>query len=253
MIDKNRLYLSTIDPAAGDAARQYGLGIEIAEFCTAWNLDRELPATRRLLESTLAQVGNRIVHGPFNELFPCAIDPKARELAAFRYSQAITIAREYGAKKVVLHGGFNPWLYYPQWYEEQSILFWREFMDCVPRDMIVCVENVLEPEPQMLLSIVREVENPGLRLCLDVGHVNAYSRVPADAWLEACGDYLSHLHIHNNDGTADTHSALYTGTLPVKRLLEKAMENPDITATLELPECLPSVRWLLEEETWKEN
>lgn len=244
---RERLYLSTIDPAAGKVARQYGLGIEIAEFCTAWNLDRELSATKKTLEETLAGIRKRVLHGPFNELFPCAIDPKARELAAFRFSQAAVMAREYGAEKLVLHGGFNPQMYYPQWYVEQSVLFWREFLEKLPEGITVCVENVLEPTPDMLLDILRQVDDPRLRLCLDVGHVNAYSKVSAKTWLEESGDYLSHLHIHNNDGSWDTHSALFEGTLPIRELLGVAFERADVTATLELPDCLPSVKWLLEE------
>ena len=244
---RNRLYLSTIDPAAGNVARQYGLGIEIAEFCTAWNLDRELSATKTTLEKTLAGIRKRVLHGPFNELFPCAIDPKARELSAFRFSQAAALAREYGAGKLVLHGGFNPQMYYRQWYVEQSVLFWREFLEKLPEGITVCVENVLEPTPDMLLEILRQVNDPRLRLCLDVGHVNAYSKVSAKTWLEESGDYLSHLHIHNNDGSWDTHSALFEGTLPIRELLEIAMGRADVTATLELPDCLPSVKWLLEE------
>lgn len=242
-----RLYLSTIDPAAGNVARQYGLGVEIAEFCTAWNMDRELPAVEKTLEETLTGISRRVLHGPFNELFPCAIDPKARQLAAFRFSQAAALAQAYGAGKLVLHGGFNPQMYYPQWYVEQSVLFWKDFLKTLPEGLTVCVENVLEPAPDMLLDIIRGVGNPRLRLCLDVGHVNAYSKIPAKTWIEESGEYLSHLHIHNNDGSWDTHSALYEGTLPIRELLEIAMGQEGVTATLELPDCLPSVKWLLEE------
>lgn len=253
-MNREKLYLSTIDPRAGDVARQYGLGIEIASFCTAWNMDERLPETEAELERTLAGISRRVLHGPFNELFPCAIDPKARELARYRYRQAIALARRYGAKKVVLHGGFCPRLYYPQWYEEQSILFWKEFVQEIPEGMTVCLENVLEPSPQMLLSIVRGVDDPRLRLCLDIGHINAYSQIPVVEWLEKSAAYLSHLHLHNNDGTCDTHSPLFSGSIPVKELLSQAGRlYSGATFTLELPECLPSVRRLLEEETWKTN
>lgn len=244
---RDRLYVSTIDREAGKVARQYGLGIEIAEFCTAWNMDRELPAVEKTLEETLTGVSRRVLHGPFNELFPCAIDPKARRLATFRFSQAAALAQAYDAGKLVLHGGFNPQMYYPQWYVEQSVLFWKDFLKTLPEGLTVCVENVLEPTPDMLLNIVRGVEDPRLRLCLDVGHVNAYSRIPAKTWLAECGTYLSHLHIHNNDGTWDTHNALYEGTLPIRELLDIAMRETEATATLELPKCEPSVKWLLEE------
>lgn len=244
---RDRLYVSTIDREAGKVARQYGLGIEIAEFCTAWNMDRELPAVEKTLEETLSGVSRRVLHGPFNELFPCAIDPKARQLAAFRFSQAAALAQAYGAWKLVLHGGFNPQMYYPQWYVEQSVLFWKDFLKTLPEGLTVCVENVLEPTPDMLLDILRGVDDLRLRLCLDVGHVNAYSKIPAKTWIEESGEYLSHLHIHNNDGTWDTHNTLYEGTLPIRELVDIAMRETETTATLELPKCEPSVKWLLEE------
>ena len=37
-MDRNQFYLSTIDPQAQTLARSHGLGLEIAEYCTAWNL-----------------------------------------------------------------------------------------------------------------------------------------------------------------------------------------------------------------------
>jgi len=39
---KERLYLSTVAEDDFDMAEQYGLGLEIAEFCTAMNMDGEL-------------------------------------------------------------------------------------------------------------------------------------------------------------------------------------------------------------------
>lgn len=253
-MDLERIYLSTIDPQAGCVAREYGLGIEIAEFCTAWNMDVYLEQTRRTLNTALSGVSRLILHGPFNELFPCAIDPRARALARERFCQAISLARCYGAQKVVLHGGYNPWLYYPQWYIPESVSFWRDFLSEIPGDMTVCLENVLEPEPDMLLSVIQSVDDPRLRLCLDIGHCNAYSKVSVWEWLTAYAPCLSHLHIHNNSGTGDTHSPLPVGTIPVKEFLRRADSLcPGVTATLELPDCRDSVCWLMEEETWKDN
>lgn len=244
---KAKFYLSTIDPNAQETARKHGLGLEIAEYCTAWNMDEKFPETDAAVQKKLAGISNRVFHAPFNELFPCAIDPKARALAASRYRQAIGLAKQYGATKVIIHGGYNPWIYYPVWYAEQSILFWRDFLKEDPGVQIV-LENVLETEPEMLLSIVKGVDDPRLRLCLDVGHVNAYSKVPVLDWLEICAPYIRHFHIHNNEGTWDSHSALTGGTIPVQTLLAAIeKKRPDATITLELMEAEPSVRWLLEE------
>ena len=242
---EERFYLSTIDPKAGQLAREYGLGVEIAEFCTAWNMDRELAETDARVRQQLEGNRRRILHGPFNELFPCAIDPEARDLAARRYRQAIALARDYGADKVVIHAGFNPWLYYPVWFREQSAVFWREFLAEDPGVEIV-LENVLEQEPEWMTEILRAVDSPRLRLCLDVGHVNAYSPVDAAQWLRRCAPWISHFHLHNNNGTRDAHDPLFRGSIPMEELLTLAGDLcPEATFTLELPNAESSARELM--------
>lgn len=243
----NRLYLSTIAADAERQARRLNLGLEIAEYCTAWNMDERFPQTDSLVREKLNGVDRRIFHAPFNELFPCAIDPRARELAAFRYRQAMVLAESYGAEKIVIHGGYSPRLYYPCWYREESIAFWKSFLAEAP-GLPIALENVMEEEPEMLLDIIRGVDDLRLRLCLDVGHVNVYSHVPADIWLERCAPFISHFHIHNNDGRQDTHSALNRGSIDMRAFLSRAETLcPGATFTLELTETEPSLRILMEE------
>ncbi len=238
-------YLSTIDPQAHQLAGQFGFGLEIAEYCTAWNMDEYFAETDAQVRQKLGRCPKTVLHAPFNELFPCAIDPEARRLAARRYRQALALARRYGATKVIIHGGFHPRIYYPQWYTEQSVVFWKEFLREDPGVQIV-LENVLEEQPELLLQIAEGVNNPHLRLCLDVGHVNAYSPVPVPEWLERLGPWLEHFHLHNNDGTWDTHSHLAQGTIAMEEFLWQALRLcPAASFTLELGDCAPSVQWLL--------
>lgn len=239
----SQLYLSTIDPQAGELARRYQLGVEIAAFCTAENMDERFAQTDAALGQQLRDVPRRLFHGPFNELFPCAIDPLARKLAAYRYGQALALSRHYDAKKLILHGGFSPRLYFPCWYVEQSVPFWRDFLESHPGSFEICLENVMEEEPETLLAIVSQVNDPRLRLCLDVGHVNVYSRLPAKDWISCWGEFLSHVHLHNNRGDTDTHSGLADGTLPMEDLIAALPQTA--TATLELPQIGGNVDWLL--------
>ena len=247
-MNRENIFLSTIDDCAASTAREFGLGLEIAQFCTAWNMDRCFPETDQEVREQIFGVSKKVLHAPFNELFPCAIDPKARELAADRYRQAIALARDYGADKVIIHGGYNPWIYYPVWYVGESIAFWKDFLREDPGLELV-LENVLEEEPDMLLDIVNGVNSPHLKLCLDVGHVNAYSKTDVFAWLEKWAPYLSHFHIHNNDSDRDSHQQLFQGTIPMSDLLRRAEQLcPNATYTLELMEGEPSVRWLREQQ-----
>ncbi len=237
-------FLSTIGGDSVRTARKYGLGLEIAEFCTAANMDDDFSRWDTQVRGELEGIPGRIFHGPFNELFPCAVDPKARELAAARYRQAIALAKAYGAEKIVIHGGFHPFIYYTQWYVEQSVAFWKDFLKEDPGVEIV-LENVLEPEPEMLRDVVSGVAHPGFHLCLDVGHVNAYSKRSPMEWLEILSPWLSHFHLHNNDGTRDAHSALMMGTIAMEALLNAVRERcENATCTLELQETEGSVEWL---------
>lgn len=243
---KENIYLSTIATDAVRVAKEYGVNLEIAEYCTAWNMDEKFEGVDQVVQKKLDGISQSVLHAPFNELFPCAIDKKARELAADRYRQAIDLAKHYGSTKVIIHGGYNPWIYFPVWYVEQSVLFWKEFLETDPGVQIV-LENVLETDPQWLLDIVKGVDDKRLKLCLDIGHVNAYSKIPVMDWLENWAPYLSHFHIHNNDTSWDTHSPLTEGSIPMKELLEKAsLLCPDATFTLELMEAEASVKWMAE-------
>ena len=244
---RKQLYLSTIDSRAGDIARAAGLGVEIAEFCTAVNADEYFDAANARVLEQVRGVPRRALHGAFNELFPCAIDPRARALAAGRFRESIALAKRYGAEKVVIHGGYNPKMYYPCWYTEQSAIFWKEFLREDPGVDIV-LENVLEEEPESLLGIVRAVDSPRLGLCLDVGHANAYSSVPVPVWLEKLAPYIRHFHLHNNDRSADTHAPLDAGSIPMRGVLERALALcPAASFALELPEnTAAGALWLAE-------
>lgn len=245
---KEKLYLSTVDPEAHRIAKQHGLGLEFAEFCTAWNLDEHFAQTDASVRQKLECSDRFTLHGPFNELFPCAIDPKARRLAADRFRQAVQTALGYGIHKLILHSGYNPWLYFSCWFTEQSVPFWQEFLRELPGEMTVCVENVLEEEPQMLAQIIRQVDSPRIRMCLDVGHAHAYSKHSPAQWLEQCADIIDHFHIHNNDSTWDTHSPLFEGSIPMEQFLAAADRLcPNATVTLELPQAESSVQWLEEQ------
>ena len=272
MIKRSQIYLSTIAPDSASAAREQGFGLEIAEYCTAYNMDDHFKETDLSVREKLTDISRRVFHGPFNELFPCAIDPLARKLAAYRYRQAIALANQYGAEKIVIHGGYNPKIYYPCWYTEQSILFWKEFLKTLdgtplpgnvplsgntplnpditsdrPVFPVICLENVLEEEPGMLLDIVRGVGDPRLRLCLDVGHVNAYSSIPVSQWLESMAPWLSHFHLHNNTGEYDAHQSLDDGSIDMAEFFRKAdVLYPQATYTLEVMEAAPSVCWMNE-------
>ena len=245
----DRLYLSTIAEDDYEQAQTHGLGLEIAEFCTAMNMDGELFECFDTNVKIKMKYANRFVfHAPFSEMAPCAVDPKIREVTMARYLQAIRLAADYGITRVVIHSGFVPQVYFPQWFVKQSVVFWRELLPQIPAGTRLLLENVMEPEPEPTCSVVRQVDDSRLRLCLDVGHVNV-SDPSRDVrkWLECFRPYLEHVHIHNNDGVTDRHGALADGTIDMAAVLDWLNETaPKATITIETMNCGDSVDWLRE-------
>ena len=245
---RNLLYVSSIGEDCCAAAQDFHVGIELAQFCTAARLDGapaepwEIP-----VERCLSAADRFILHGPFNELTPAAIDPLVLDVTKKRYRQAIAQARTLGIQKVVLHAGFQPLVYYPEWFIDRSAAVWQELLCEIPDDMTVCLENVLEPEPRLLTAIMGAVCDPRLRICLDLGHANTCaSHIPPEDWLRACAPYLSHVHLHNNQGGHDLHAALFDGVMDITGLLSM-LETlaPQATCTLELMQDRPSLDWLV--------
>ena len=213
--------VATIDSRAWELAEKYDLGIELDQFCTAMYMDMpDFPHydadVRRMLRRA------KVFHGPFSELSPCAIDPKVRQISMERYNQAYNLMQGYGLKKMVLHGGYIPLVYFPQWYVERSIEFWKEFLAGKPEDFVLCLENVMENDPAMLVEIAAGVNDQRCRLCLDVGHANAgkVSTVPIPKWVETFAPYLAHVHLHNNDASWDWHKSLGNGTINMAEVLD---------------------------------
>ena len=242
---KERLFLSTIADDAVQTAREFGLGVELAQFCLAENMDKTPPDVQASLDAAL-EVPRRVLHAPFAELCPAAIDPLVREVAKRRFLQAAALAKRYGAEKMVVHSGFIPLVYYPEWFAPQSAAFWREFLNDVD-GLTLCVENVMETSPDALRQVAEQVNDPRLRICFDVGHAFCQSGELAP-WLDALTPYSSHVHLHNNHGTFDEHLGLPDGTLDMAAVIRQLEAlAPQATYTLEVRSARASVEWLLKE------
>ena len=246
ILQKN-LYLSGMDDHAADFARQLGLGLEITRFSWAVMLDH--PKTAMSVRQEMREIQRFWLHAPFAEMSPCAVDPLVRQVTAKRYRQTIRTAQNLKISQLVIHSGFIPATYYPEWFTEQSIAFWREFLESAPPDMTIALENVMDPDPTAIVEIIQQVNDPRLQLCLDIGHANHYgSKLPIQDWITAMAPHLAHVHLHNNFGNWDSHNALDHGTIDMASILDALLELcPRSTFTIENQDCTPSLNWLQKE------
>lgn len=245
----NRLYLGTIASDAAEVAKEYGTGLEIDEYCSAVNMDPELfSATDRAVREKMTFAGQYILHAPFNELCPAAIDPKALELAYQRLEQAYRLAKDYNIKRMVVHSGYVPQVYFKSWFSERSIEFWKNFMRDKPEDFYIMIENVLEDEPYTMAEMLKQLGDHRIGACLDIGHAHCSSNVDLMDWVSALGPFLHHVHIHNNNKEYDQHWDLGRGNIDMNRIMEAIRDCAPgtVTYTIENVECRDSMRWLSE-------
>ena len=213
-----RFYVSELDARAPELALERGMGLEIIGFCAAERMeDEELIASE---EVRLRPYARKSLHAPYYELAPCAIDPLIREVSLKRYRQAVATCMRLGIRRMVVHSGFAPRVYYPEWFVPRSIEFWRDFVRELPEDFELLLENVLDVHPEYIRDVCDGVDDPRLRICLDVGHANAYSEVSVEDWISMLGGRIAHVHLHNNDGSRDAHAPLNAGSMDIARILE---------------------------------
>jgi sugar phosphate isomerase/epimerase len=170
-----------------------------------------------------------VLHAPFHGINIASLFESIRTASVQVTADCFATAAAIGAAGVVVHPGYFAWEQERKAADRQfreslkdlrhaarehSVTFWFENMGNMN------FFNLRTPEDLALIGRTG--------LALDTGH----------AHLNGCLDEFlktpfRHMHIHDNKGTADTHSAIGEGTidfLPVK----KALERTGATAVLEM-------------------
>ncbi len=221
-----KFHIATFSNNAVSTAEKYGFGLEINNFCISNNLNPE--NIEKTIESVIDDIsksgcGDRIImHGPFTELTPDAIDSRAINLMRERYIQTFEVCKRLKIAKIVLHSGYIPLMYQKNWHKERSIEFWRILSEEIPEGMTVFIENVFEDEPFLLRDVVSETNRKNIRACLDIGHANAMTDKRYDIfdWIDTLAEVTGHFHIHNNNGRADLHDDIDKGTMDMGKILK---------------------------------
>jgi sugar phosphate isomerase/epimerase len=189
------------------------------------------------------------LHAPFMDMNPGAVDPMIRSATQMRFRQLLNVAAILKPRAAVFHAAYDKWRYSGRkdvWLNN-SIDIWHAVMDAASNiGMQVAVENVFDEDPEALRMLIEKIARPGFGFCFDTGHFNLFSAVPMEQWFEGLGRHLVEVHLHDNDGTADSHWALGRGGFdfekffglmrehsPVPVFTVEAHEKEDIETSLE--------------------
>ncbi len=177
------------------------------------------------------------IHAPFLDLNPAATDLDIRRITERRFRQTISFAAQINASCVVFHPGFDPWRYArtPDAWLNNSLEFWPPLLElAADNDLILCLENIFDTQPNPLVDLLNAIDSPQLRHCFDIGHWFLFSKTPLDRWFDLLGPYLSHLHLHDNRGRRDDHRPIGAGKIDFDAFFSQLQQsNLYPTATLE--------------------
>lgn len=218
-----------------------GAGIELGSYGMVGIQSPEQWNARVALHQAVCATfsGTVALHGPFIGMEYGHVDHLIREAVNRRLDLTFAAATQLGARRVVLHGGYNPvndlfqlqdaWL-------RTNIDFWHhEIGRWAAAGIQIVLENDTDRTPDLLVNLVDAVDNPFFGLCLDIGHVHVFSDLDAVEWLRRMAHRLRHIHLHDNDGTRDYHWALGRGTIPFEPFYTAvAALVPDVTIALEV-------------------
>ena len=204
-------------------AEEYGAGFEYNDFFMPDVLDdasvcEEL--TRKYLSARLPEYCT--LHGAFFDVIPFSLDKKIREVSDLRIEQSIAAAKRIGARAVVFHTNYNPFLNTPDYIEswiDQNEKYWSGVFEKHP-DINIFFENMFDTSPDILAELARRLcgfENFGI--CFDYAHA-AITDVPHEVWAKTLGKYVKHMHINDNDLKSDLHLAVGDGKIDFDEFYE---------------------------------
>ncbi len=192
--------------------------LEIQDFINPENIDRNAGKIIKGYQKLLAPFkGTLSMHGPFQGICLSSMDRQEQNLALNRLSRAMVLGSELGCTTMVVHSCFNPNMNYPTYlgsWADNASWFWERFLPlCDRKNMVVTLENIWDRTPTAILRVINHFKSPNLRACLDTGHVNIFSRLPLEEWIESLGGNLAHLHVHDNHGMDDEHLPVGSGNI----------------------------------------
>lgn len=240
----DRVLLSASDRNIEDCVRlalEYELGIELMVFAFPHTLDGDWQGTIARYRHLLRSITRRTMHGPFMDMAPGSPDRRINALVYERYQHAIRIASELEIPIVVFHANFIAAIHtveYRTGWHQRNLDFWNPVAEYAQQyGVTVAVENMWEFDPDIIGDLLKEINHPNLRACLDIGHAHLFGEVPFERWLNSLSDLIVHTHINNNDGKIDIHMGLDHGILDYQQVLPRLRALPaHPSMTLEMDE-----------------
>jgi sugar phosphate isomerase/epimerase len=168
------------------------------------------------LDYLKSSFGGRIVlDGPYIDLNLGSPESAIRRIALERTLSAISYANRCGAAAVIFQSTYLPFIgidFYDKGWIKESIRSWRQILETeVNVRLALC--NTFEFNPDNLIEIVQELDNPRLEIAMDIGHCLVWGKIDPLSWYRKVKNRCAFLYLHSNNGKIDEHKSIRQGRL----------------------------------------
>lgn len=197
-------------------SRKYQLGFEYDDFFHPSVLEDSAKTEQIINEYRKFKLPEyTTVHGDFFDVIPFSPDSRIREISDLRIEQSITVAQKIGAKAVVFHTNYNPFLntedYVKSWVDINAE-YWSSVLER-HSDIHIYLENMFDTTPDIMEKLSERLcKYANYGVCLDYAHA-ALSKTTPEVWAKQLGSYIKHVHINDNDYVSDLHQAWGDGKI----------------------------------------
>ena len=184
-------------------------------YFSAEDLDACHKKDAQNLSETLYQNDLEItLHGPFMDLSPGGVDRRVKEVTVDRFLKTIELGYLFRPKVIVFHPGYEKWKFdgNVKLWLESSLQTWTPLVkEAEGMGITLAIENVFDETPDPIKNLLEEIHSPHFRFCFDTGHHHVFSKTPLPTWMEALGEFLSEVHLHDNHKEMDEHLPMGEG------------------------------------------
>ena len=201
-----------------------GVGLELQMFALPGSYNERTEADmKRYAAGLRGFAGPLTFHAPYIDLSVISPDSYIRDYSMKLFVFALDTALKLGAEILVVHSGYNPLIAFKKYREEFAV----DFVDAIApfikqaaqNGLTICVENIFESTPDIVLGIVEKAASPNVKVCFDVGHANIFTSIDIHEWGEILGEHIGYVHLHDNDGVYDDHLPPGEGNIDIESVL----------------------------------
>lgn len=203
-------------------AEETGIGVEFQDFCRPEVLGNPQEYKKRL-EYAKGEILPlnlpRSLHTPFRGLNPHSPDSWVRQRSRELIRESLNTAAELNCSLVVIHSVYNDGWSTSEDLQGAVDLF-VPFLESLlaESDLLLCLENIHDPDPEFLMKLGSALPHPRLGFCLDAGHMASFGKVSHESWYTQLGERTFHNHWHDNLGDQDSHLPLGDGRIDWKEM-----------------------------------